>query len=100
MKITPVKLWRRQKQTGSLIGTKGKIVLWSIIRIPAKAFGPQAPYPIVIVELANKERMIGQLVDWTNDDLVFGREVVAVLRRTRIEEKDDVISYNIKFRPV
>ncbi len=66
----------------------------------SKSICPQAPYPIVIVELANKERMIGQLVDWTNDDLVFGREVVAVLRRTRIEEKDDVISYNIKFRPV
>lgn len=99
MKITPVTLWRRQKEVSALIGKKGKIVLWTTIRIPAKAFGPQAPYPLVIVMINNK-KMIGQLVDWQPSDLIVGREVVAVLRRSRIEEKDDVLSYHIKFRPL
>ncbi|KKQ33669.1 MAG: hypothetical protein US48_C0015G0036, partial [Candidatus Levybacteria bacterium GW2011_GWA2_37_36] len=29
MKITPVKLWRRQKKVSSQIGKKGKIIAWT-----------------------------------------------------------------------
>jgi len=100
MKITPVKLWRRQKKTGELIGKKGKILLWTIIRVPAKSFSPQAPYPVVIVELENNKKLVGQLVDWEEKDLVFGRDVIAVLRRSHIEDHTDIISYNIKFKPL
>ena len=44
--------------------------------------------------------MVGQLVDWQQKDLVGGREVIAVLRRLRTEEKEDVIYYHIKFKPL
>ena len=100
MVTSPVKLWRRQKNTSSLIGKKGKILQWTIIRIPAKSFMDQAPYPVVIVKMQNGENMIGQLVDWQEKDLAMGKEVVSVLRRLRTEEKEDVIYYNIKFRPL
>lgn len=100
MKITPVKLWRRQQETSSLIGKKGHILLWTIIRVPAKSFGSQAPYPIVVVKLENGKKMVGQLVDWQEKDLVVGTKVIAILRRLRIEEKDEIISYNIKFKPL
>ncbi len=100
MVTSPVKLWRRQKNTASLIGKKGKILQWTIIRIPAKSFMDQAPYPVVIVKMQNGENMIGQLVDWQQKDLVVGKDVVAVLRRLRTEDKDDIIYYNIKFRPL
>ena len=53
MITTPVKLWRRQKQTASLIGQKGEIVEWTIIRTPPKSFVQEAPYPVVIVRLEN-----------------------------------------------
>ncbi len=100
MKITPVKLWRRQKQTKSLLGKTGQLLLWTVIRVPAKAFAPQIPYPVVIIKLDDGNKMVGQLVDYTEKDLVAGRKVVAVLRRSRIEDKEDVISYNIKFKPI
>lgn len=100
MVTSPVKLWRRQKDTSSLIGEKGKILLWTMIRIPAKSFMDQAPYPVVIVRMQNGENMIGQLVDWQQKDLVPGKEVIAVLRRLRTEGKDDIIYYNIKFKPL
>ena len=100
MTTSPVKLWRRQKNTSSLIGKKGKILLWTIIRVPAKSFVDQAPYPVVIVKMQNGENMIGQLVDWQEKDLIFGREVVSVLRRLCTEEKEAVIYYNIKFKPL
>ena len=100
MVTSPVKLWRRQKNTSALIGKKGKILQWTIIRVPAKSFIDQAPYPVVIVKMQNGENMIGQLVDWQEKDLKAGKEVVCVLRRLRTEQKEDVIYYNIKFKPL
>lgn len=100
MTTSPVKLWRRQKNTAALIGKKGEILQWTMIRVPAKSFMDQAPYPVVIVRMQNGENMIGQLVDWQEKDLTIGKEVIAVLRRLRTEGKDDIIYYNIKFRPL
>jgi len=100
MVTSPVKLWRRQENTTSLIGKRGKILQWTMIRIPAKSFMDQAPYPVVIVKMQNGENMIGQLVDWQKKDLVAAREVIAVLRRLGTEGKEDVIYYNIKFKPL
>ncbi|MDO8621458.1 MAG: OB-fold domain-containing protein [Candidatus Levybacteria bacterium] len=100
MITSPVKLWRRQKNTSALIGKKGKILQWTIIRVPAKSFIDQAPYPVVIVKMQNGENMIGQLVDWQEKDLIVGKDVIAVLRRLRTEGKEDVIYYNIKFKPL
>lgn len=100
MITSPVKLWRRHKNTASFIGKKGKILQWTIIRVPAKSFIDQAPYPVVIVKMQNGENMIGQLVDWQEKDLIKDKTVVAVLRRLRTEEKEDVIYYNVKFKPL
>jgi len=100
MTTSPVKLWRRQKNTASLIGKKGKILQWTVIRVPAKSFSNQAPYPVIIVKMESGENMIGQLVDWQKEDLHKGREVITVLRRHRIEDHESVIPYVTKFRPI
>ena len=100
MVTSPVKLWRRQKDTSTIIGKKGKISQWTMIRVPAKSFVDQAPYPVVIVKMQNGENMIGQFVDWQNRDLEIGKEVVSVLRKLRTEGKEDVIYYHIKFKPL
>ncbi len=100
MITTPVKLWRRQENVGSIIGKIGKILNWTIIRVPAKAFAKEAPYPVVIVELEDKEKMIGQLVDWEESDLKKGEKVIAVIRKSYPVDKGSIISYNIKFKPV
>ena len=100
MITTPVKQWRRQKNVTSLIGKKGKILQWTIIRTPAKSFGKEAPYPVVIVEMEDKKRMIGQLVDWEEKDLKKNKKVIAVLRRLPVENNENIISYHIKFKPI
>lgn len=99
MITTPVKLWRRQKQVASLLGKEAEILEWTIIRTPPKAFVQEAPYPVIIVRLDNGKRMIGQLVDWTDTDLVKGRKVVAVLRKLFPETPESIIPYVIKFKP-
>ncbi len=99
MKTTPVKIWRRQKKVASLIGARGEMLLWTIIRVPEKSFVNEAPYPVVIVRLENGKKMIGQLVDWEQKDLKEGGKVVAVLRKTTPENSESVIPYAIKFKP-
>lgn len=100
MKTSPVKLWRRQKDTVELIGKTGKILLWTIIRVPAKSFVDQAPYPVVIVKMDNGQKMVGQLVDWQKENLAVGQKVLAVLRRLKTEGKEDAIYYHTKFKPI
>src|SRR3954462_6989630 len=81
MKLSPVKSWRRQKNTAALIGKRGTIMQWTIIRVATKQFVKEVPYPVVIVEMEDKQKMIGQLVDWEATDLVIGKKVNAVLRK-------------------
>lgn len=97
---TPVKIHRHQKHTASLIGSKGKIIIWTMIRVATKPFSSQAPYPVAIIKLEGGGQVIGQLVDWQEEDLRTGREVIAVLRRSRTEDKESVITYTIKFKPL
>ena len=98
--ISPVKIWRNQSVITNLLGKKGKIVSFTIIRTGPTGFEAQIPYPIVVVMLENNERMVGQLVDWKEEDLVIGKTVEAVLRRVREPDKEGVIPYGIKFRPL
>ena len=100
MITTPVKLWRRQKDVASLIGKEATLVQWTIIRTPPKSFIKEAPYPVVIVQLQTGKKMIGQLVDWQESDLVKGKKVVAVLRKLFPDSPESIITYTIKFKPL
>lgn len=100
MKITPVKLWRRQKHVASLIGKTGTLLQWTLIRVPAKTFMKEAPYPVAIIRMDDNEKMIGQLVDWQPADLERGKKVIAVLRKFAPEDAESVIAYTIKFKPL
>lgn len=97
---TPVKIHRNQKFISLLIGKRGIITTWTIVRTASRKFNHQAPFPVVIAKLENGERVMGQLVDFADENLKSGQEVEVVLRRTGTEDKADVISYSIKFRPV
>ena len=99
MITTPVKLWRRQKDVAALIGVKGKILNWTIIRVPTKTFMNEAPYPVVVVKLENNDRMVGQLVDWEEKDLKKGKNVIGVLRKSFAGDSESVIAYTLKFKP-
>ena len=99
MITTPVKLWRRQKEVSSVIGKTGVIFQWTIIRTPPRAFVQEAPYPVVIVKMENGKKVIGQLVDWQESDLIKGRKVIAVLRKLFPENAESIIAYIIKFKP-
>jgi uncharacterized OB-fold protein len=111
--LSPVKLWRNQKNVADLVGKTGRIVSWTIIRVPTSDFTDQAPYPVVLVDLdashaphvlpgpaGTGKRIIATLVDWTEDHLKAGQQVVAVVRRVVKSNNEGVIPYGIKVKPI
>ena len=98
--ISPVKIWRRQKEIRKYLGKEGKIISWTKIFIPGAGFKKYAPYPVVIVDLNGGIRTYGQLVDWQEGDLKIRKKVKAVLRKVREGSTDGVIAYGLKFKPL
>lgn len=98
--LSPVKIWRNQKKVAQLVGKTGKIVAFTLIRVPPAGFSDQAPYPVVVVELSDGKRICAQLVDWEDKHLRFGQRVVTVVRRSTRPNFDDVIPYGIKVKPL
>lgn len=95
--ISPVKIWRRQKKIRKILGQEGKIISWTKIYVAGKEFRKQAPYFVVLVELNNKQKVVGQLVDFFDKEAKIGMKVVAVLRKTREVKEEDIIPYGVKF---
>lgn len=100
IKITPVKVWRRNKSLGSKIGKKGIIESFTIVHTAPSGYSQYAPFPVAIVRLSSGARLIGQVVDFDDVSLKIGTKVVTVIRRQRTEGKKEVIPYVIKFRPL
>ena len=100
MNNSPVKIWRNQKHVREVLGKTGKIVSFTIIRIPPQGFSSQAPYPVVLVDIGHAlSSQIGQLVDYDKSQLKMGQKVQAVLRRVKVTNHEDLISYGVKFKP-
>lgn len=98
--ISPVKIWRHQKKVVSLLGQEGKIISWTVVRVPPQGFENEAPYPVILVELKSRERIVAQLSDWQEKHLKIGQKVAAVYRRIRKPDLEGIIPYGIKFRPI
>jgi len=98
--VSPVKIWRRQKEKRLILGKSGKIISWTKIYIAPKDFKNIAPYPVILVELDDKKKFVGQLVDYNEQNLKIGQKVKAILRKTRNVGQEDVIPYGVKFKPI
>lgn len=98
--ISPVKVWRRQKEIRELLGKTGKIVTWTKIFVAPLQFKKYAPFPVVLVEFEDGRRLYGQLVDFEEADLRSGKKVISILRKVRQASGEGVIAYGIKFKPL
>lgn len=98
--VSPVKIWRRQKELRKLLGQKGRVLTWTKVFVAGPNFKKYAPYPVVLVQFNSGKKAFGQLVDYEEKDLKINTKVVAVLRKVRETEKEDVIAYGIKFKPL
>ncbi|MDH7513401.1 MAG: Zn-ribbon domain-containing OB-fold protein [Clostridiales bacterium] len=77
----------------------GKILTYTIIRVPPQPFVDQAPYAMGIVELDDGVRLTGQIVDCDFEELKIGRRVKIEFRKIFQEGESGVIYYGYKFVP-
>jgi uncharacterized protein len=98
--MSPVKIWRNQKQITNQMGKEGIILSWTIIRVPPSDFSDQAPYPVAVVKLDDGKIITVQVVDMVDSSLSMGQRVVTVIRRIRKPSDDGVIPYGIKVKPL
>lgn len=83
-----------------MLGKTGKIVSWTLVRVPPADFSDQAPYPVVLVEFDGGGRITVQLVDWEDTNLKTGQKVTTVVRRITKPSVEGVIPYGIKVKPL
>ena len=78
----------------------GKVLTYTIIRVPPSQFKDEAPYAMGIVELDGGGRINTQIVDCDFDKIMVGMNVKMEFRRIQAEGEAGVIGYGYKCVPV
>ena len=76
---------------------EGKVVTYTVVRVPPTGFTEQIPLPIALVELANGVRLMVQIGDIADpDELSIGMPVRLEFRRISSDGEAGVIFYGHK----
>ena len=78
----------------------GKLLTYTIIRVPPSQFKDEAPYAMGIVELEGGGRINTQIVDCDFRQLKIGMELRMEFRRIQSEGEAGTIGYGYKCVPV
>jgi scaffold protein (connect acetoacetyl-CoA thiolase and HMG-CoA synthase) len=88
----------REFEPARLAGT-GRLLTYTIIRVPPAPFEDQAPYAVGIAELADGVRLTAQVVECDFSELRVGLPVRLEFRKISEDGAAGVISYGYKFVP-
>ena len=79
---------------------EGKVLTYTVVRVPPAGFTEQTPLPIALVELANRVRVMVQIGDVADPDaLEIGMPVRLEFRRVSSDGEAGVIFYGHKAVP-
>ena len=81
------------------LAEKGKVLTYTIIRVPPSQFSDQAPYAVGIIELEDGVKLTAQIVDCDFDALKVGMPVKAEFRKMSQVGHSGIICYGYKFVP-
>jgi uncharacterized OB-fold protein len=81
------------------LADKGKVLTYTIIRVPPHQFVDQAPYAVGIVELEDGVKITGQIVDCDFDDIQIGLDVKIEFRKLYQMGESGILCYGYKFVP-
>jgi uncharacterized OB-fold protein len=76
---------------------KGKILSFTVIRIPPEGFEKYTPYAVAIIELDEGTRISGQIVDRI-EEVEIGKAVETVFRKISEDGDSGLIHYGLKWR--
>ena len=81
------------------LAEKGKLLTYTIIRVPPHQFTDQAPYAVGIAELDDGVKLTGQIVDCDFAGLKVGMRVKTEFRKVYQEGESGILCYGYKFVP-
>jgi uncharacterized OB-fold protein len=97
----PIKSWRRQKKIRAELYKTGTVRSWTVISVGNAEMQKQAPYTVALVEMEDGNKVYGQIVDCSEEQVYEGMKVRSTLRVSSFGVTDeDVITYGLKFVPV
>lgn len=86
-----------EKREEVKLSGRGKILTYTVVHTPLKAFDLQVPYIMAIIELEEGPKVTTQIVNCKIDDVEIGKNVKAVFRKIREDGKSGIIHYGYKF---
>ncbi len=81
------------------LAEKGKVLTYTVIRVPPHQFVDQTPYAMGIVELEDGVKVMAQIVDCSFNELRVGLPVKIEFRKIFEEGEAGIICYGYKFVP-
>ncbi len=81
------------------LAEKGKVISYTVIRVPPQQFIDQAPYAVGIVKLDDGVNLMAQIVDCDFEDLKVGMRVRIEFRKIFDEGEAGILCYGYKFVP-
>lgn len=81
------------------MGRTGKVLTYTVIRIPPAPFKDQAPYICAIIEMDEGPRINAQLTDCRDEQLKVGLPVRIEFRKISEEGEAGIINYGYKAVP-
>ncbi len=81
------------------IAETGKLLTFTIIRVPPHQYADQAPFAVGIAELDDGVKVTGQIVDCDFEDLKIGMRLKLEFRKVYQEGESGILCYGYKFVP-
>ena len=104
LKFFPPRLICRECGSRDMEPTKiaetGKLLTFTVIRVPPHQFDDQAPYAVGIVELEDGVRLTAQIVDCDFDKMKIGMSLKLEFRKIQSDGEAGIINYGYKFVPL
>ena len=90
---------KNRELVSAKLAEAGKVISFTIIRVPPHQFSDQAPYAVGIVELDDGLKLTGQIVDCGFDDIKIGQRVKIEFRKIFEVGESGILCYGYKFVP-
>lgn len=79
-----------------VVGTKGTLDTYTVIRVAPSQFVDQVPYAIGIVNLGDNVRVLCQIADVEPEELKIGMKLRLEFRKIQQEHADGILCYGYK----
>jgi len=81
------------------LATTGKVLSYTVIRVPPTQFVDEAPYAVAICEMDGGGRITAQLVDCPFEDIKIGMRVRIEFRLIQKDSHHGILMYGYKVVP-